>query len=85
MKLGTRADVWTLSLLLRKAFDHFASHLDKSFNFVKAWLEINPVVDRKPLVTGILKLVTTIQRVNETKKPDERLDCLVNKVKFVIL
>jgi hypothetical protein len=56
-----RLDAVKLHLYLRNAFDHFATHADKPFDFVKASFDINPISPSFSLRDGILRLAITVQ------------------------
>jgi hypothetical protein len=60
-----RLDAVKLHLYLRNAFDHFATHADKPFDFVKASFDINPISSSFSLRDGILKLAVTVQQLTE--------------------
>ena len=58
-----RLDAETLLLFLRNAFAHFATHLEKPFNFVQASFEIDPASEDSNFGEGILQLAVTLQKI----------------------
>lgn len=82
---GTKRNASDLSLLLGKAFDHFTTNIDKPFNFVHAWLEINPVPEDFVLKQGILELVIAVQKACPERDCLEIWDKVVDLVASSIL